>query len=416
MIGKIINGGDGSRDQLLLPEDFLGDFALDFNLMEVPSIPITIPSKYAKLLTGTTQISLSSDDWNFIGTVYEKRTNHKSGTCTVNLTHIVGLLDKKNLPTNVTFKDSTVQEVVKKVKEYWKDAKNDLVNLMKFEFVDKVERKIEYEFSQETVLQFLTKLCEKTQDMQWRIDKKDPFKVTFSAMGAKKEVMISPETYLIDLGEVQESFQGVMNSAVVRSDKADAGASSLTLRDIFHDKKLMIEGFPVIKTDRPVNSQRHFDYPPLPVFATDMSEDEYAILDEEGIALEAGELYWGSITTNDTQAIAGENKEVSDEDRIKATVQMYKSAIRKMRASRRKVIYPVTTSPLPAGVQVGDKVKFVLGVDLVELTPCSKYYTKVLRANDWFYVNKMSYQYSTGNSLVLSLELSKFLSVDREVT
>ena len=57
MIGKIINGGDGSRDQLLLPEDFLGDFVLDFNLMEVPSIPITIPSKYAKLLTGTTQIS-----------------------------------------------------------------------------------------------------------------------------------------------------------------------------------------------------------------------------------------------------------------------------------------------------------------------------------------------------------------------
>ena len=55
---------------------------------------------------------------------------------------------------------------------------------------------------------------------------------------------------------------------------------------------------------------------------------------------------------------------MSDEDRIKATVQMYKSAIRKMRASRRKVIYPVTTSPLPAGVQVGDKVKFILGVDL----------------------------------------------------
>ena len=52
----------------------------------------------------------------------------------------------------------------------------------------------------------------------------------------------------------------------------------------------------------------------------------------------------------------------------------------------------------------------------MELTPCSKYYTKVLRTNDWFYVNKMSYQYSTGNSLVLNLELSKFLSVDREVT
>ncbi len=46
------------------------------------------------------------------------------------------------------------------------------------------------------------------------------------------------------------------------------------------------------------------------------TEDEYAILDEEGIALEAGELYWGSITTNDTQAIAGENKEVSDDSAI----------------------------------------------------------------------------------------------------
>ena len=253
--------------------------------------------------------------------------------------------------------------------------------------------------------------------MYWRINRYDPYQIDIGIFGSQREVLITEDTYFISLDDISENYNDVVNVGVVMSDKSDGGASSLTLRDIFYNKSLMVQGFPVIKTGRVVNSQRSYDYPQIPQFAPEIIGEEFALLDEEGVALEAGQLYWGTITTNDIQAIAEDNKELTDDDRINATEQLYFSAIRKLKNSRRKIVYNITVSPLPRRkVQVGDRIMFNINVDLSELTACTKYYEKVLKVNDWFYVTEILDEYSEGASHLQKLALSKYLYSDRDIT
>lgn len=172
----------------------------------------------------------------------------------------------------------------------------------------------------------------------------------------------------------------------------------------------------MIKTGNKVNSQRSYDYPQLPVFAPEIIGDEFAILDEEGIALEAGELYWGTVTDNDTQSIAEDNKEITDADRLRATEQLYRTAIRRLKNSRRKIVYTMTVEPLKKHtVQAGDRVLFTLNAGVWELTACSKYYEKVLKESNWFFVTKITDLYQVGSNHLQQLELSKYLYSDRDI-
>lgn len=76
----------------------------------------------------------------------------------------------------------------------------------------------------------------------------------------------------------------------------------------------------------------------------------------------------------------------------------------------------MTIEPLPKRlVQAGDRVMFKLDMGVTELTACSNYYEKVLKESDWFYVTKITDEYSPGNARVQSLEISKYLYSDRDI-
>lgn len=411
MIGIITNSPTHKLGNTVIKEeDFLTSFNVAYGLMTVPSIDFVLPISYAPYISGTTQISVRDDDWTYSGYVLDKQSDLTNGTVTINTSHIVGLLSKRTLPTNVTAKDKTLVEVFEQVIGYWEDDKENLVNKFAYKVVGDTESKIEYEFSNESLLEFLTKVCEKTQDYYWRIDRHNPYLIEVSKFGDKKELLLSKETYIIAFSDVGENFSEIVNASVVMSDKTDSGASTLTLRDIFHNKEYQDEKFPVITTGKPANSQRHFHYPYILAFAPEQEAEEYAVIDTEGIALEGGELYWGTITNNDIQAVAEDNKELTDEDRLKATQQLYVSAIRRLKNSRRKTVYTATVKPLPKGVvQPGDMVKLLLDDEVMTLGTCSNYYAKVLKENDWFYVTEISDAYSEGNAHVQEVVLSKYL-------
>lgn len=421
MRGRIVNpptSKHGSTE--ILEEDFLGNFSIDFALMEVPNVNLVLPSKYAKFLTGNTIIQLRNDDWVYEGYIEEKSISFQSHTVSLATSHILGRLAKRKVPTNVTMKGKSAKDVLEKGVGYWDkpEYKEDIVNQFTLTYVDDYPSKsmIEFEFSNETLLEFFTKVCEKTTSMYWRISKYDPYQIDFGIFGKQRNILINEYNYLISLDDVKENYSELINEAVVMSDKSDGGASSLTMRDIFYNKGLMIEGFPVVMTGHDVNTQRQYDYVQIPVFAPEIIGDEFAIIDEEGVALEGGEIYWGTITTNDTQSVANTNKEVTDKDRIEATKQLYYSAIRKLKNSRRRITYSMTVEPLPKkAFQVGDMVIFKLDEGITELTACSNYYEKILRESDWFYVTKVQYDYSEGNALVQQLEISKFLYSDRDL-
>jgi hypothetical protein len=420
MIGHILNSkGSGRRSTLIPEEDFLGEISVEFSMMEVPAIQLTLPIRYSKLISGNTHIILQTDDWKYEGYAGDKSNDFKDMTVTVKTSHVIGRLGKRTLPTNVTVKARSVVSAVEQALGYWSNEahKDDLLNDFKIKYVDDYAEKnlIEYEFSNETFLEFLTKVCEKTTSLYWRVNRYDPYLIEFGIFGIKKDVLINEYNHLVSLDSVEENYEDTINIAVAMSDKSDSGASSLTLRDIFHNPRFMLEGFPVIKTGNKVNSQRSYDYPQLPVFAPEIIGDEFAVMDTEGIALEAGELYWGTVTDNDTQSIAEDNKEITDADRLKATEQLYRTAIRRLKNSRRKVIYSMTIEPITERrVQPGDRVMFVLNAGVWELTACTKYYEKILKESSWFFVTKLTDTYSNGTHLQ-KVELSKFLHSDRDI-
>lgn len=420
MIGHILNSkGSGRRSTLIPEEDFLGEISVEFSMMEVPAIQLTLPIRYSKLISGNTHIILQTDDWKYEGYAGDKSNDFKDMTVTVKTSHVIGRLGKRTLPTNVTVKARSVVSAVEQALGYWSNEahKDDLLNDFKIKYVDDYAEKnlIEYEFSNETFLEFLTKVCEKTTSLYWRVNRYDPYLIEFGIFGIKKDVLINEYNHLVSLDSVEENYEDTINIAVAMSDKSDSGASSLTLRDIFHNPRFMLEGFPVIKTGNKVNSQRSYDYPQLPVFAPEIIGDEFAVMDTEGIALEAGELYWGTVTDNDTQSIAKDNKEITDADRLKATEQLYRTAIRRLKNSRRKIIYSMTIEPITERrVQPGDRVMFVLNVGVWELTACTKYYEKILKESSWFFVTKLTDTYSNGTHLQ-KVELSKFLHSDRDI-
>lgn len=422
MIGYIENTeSSGLGSGIIAKEDFLGDFSVEFSLMEVPSIKLTLPIRYGKMMNGNTHIVIKTDDWVYRGYVGNKTNNFKDMTVSVDTSHVIGRLGKRTLPTNVTVKARSVVSTVEQAMGYWKgeEHKDDLLNEFKVKYLDDYAEKnlIEYEFSNESFLEFLTKVCEKTTALYWRVNRQDPYLIEFGIFGNKKDILINEYNYLISLDDIEENYEDVVNIAVAMSDKSDSGASSLTLRDIFHNPKFMLKGFPVIKTGNKVNSQRYYDYPQLPVFAPEIIGDEFAVMDEEGIALEAGELYWGTVTDNDTQSIADDNREITDGDRLRATEQLYRTAIRRLINSRRKIVYSITTEPLkPRILSVGDRVLFTLNEGVWELTACSKYYEKILKTSDWFYVTSITDDYSVGNAHTQKLKLSKFLYSDRDIT
>lgn len=422
MIGYIENTeSSGLGSGIIAKEDFLGDFSVEFSLMEVPSIKLTLPIRYGKMMNGNTHIVIKTDDWVYRGYVGNKTNNFKDMTVSVDTSHVIGRLGKRTLPTNVTVKARSVVSTVEQAMGYWKgeEHKDDLLNEFRVKYLDDYAEKnlIEYEFSNESFLEFLTKVCEKTTALYWRVNRQDPYLIEFGIFGNKKDILINEYNYLISLDDIEENYEDVVNIAVAMSDKSDSGASSLTLRDIFHNPKFMLKGFPVIKTGNKVNSQRYYDYPQLPVFAPEIIGDEFAVMDEEGIALEAGELYWGTVTDNDTQSIADDNREITDGDRLRATEQLYRTAIRRLINSRRKIVYGITTEPLkPHILSVGDRVLFTLNEGVWELTACSKYYEKILKTSDWFYVTSITDDYSVGNAHTQKLKLSKFLYSDRDIT
>lgn len=421
MLGKIINASDSSKPSVLIQEeDFLNSISIEWGMMETPSISLTLPSRYSKYLTGNTTINISSDGWVYEGYVENKQLDVSSHTVSINTVHISNRLSKRKMPTNITLKSLTIKEVIEHTWKAWLEDETyqDIVTKFKFNYVDSYAElyKIEYEFSNESLIEFLTKVCEKSPDLYWRINRYNPYQIDLGVFGSRENVLITENTYLISVDNVEEDYSEITNVAVVMSDKSDSGASSLTLRDIFYNKDLFVPGFPVIKTGNQVNSQRHYKYPQIPQFAPEIIGDEFALMDEEGIAMEAGELYWGTITENDTQAIADDNEVITNQDRIKATQQLYQSAIRKLKNSRRKVLFSITVSPLPKNVQIGDKVMFTIEDGVWELTACGKYYTKILKESNWFYITGLTDNYSEGNAYTQSLELSKFLYSERDIT
>lgn len=274
--------------------------------------------------------------------------------------------------------------------------------------------KFTYLFSNQDKLQALTDACRQTEDVFWRVSLTEMRTIEIGRFGDYKELMINESNMLGSAFGMEEDFQDIVNYGIYFTDKSDSGTTALTLRDVFNRPELQDENFPIILTGQEINTERNYGYVDLIPFGAN-NQGDYAVLDVEGIALESGNIYEGAFTSNDVQSVAENNKEITDADRLEASKQLYKQAIRKLIHSRRKVAYNVKIADLSPEYNVGDKVRFTMISQILEVSNCSNYYEKLLWEDDYFYISSMTETVLQGGGFNYDLTLEKFLYNNEEV-
>lgn len=285
---------------------------------------------------------------------------------------------------------------------------------------------IDYVYSRQNKLEALTKTMELTEDLFWRVRFVNEKVVDISQMGAKKDYIISKKPSgpnnirIITEPTVEPDFENVINLATVYADKSDSGMSSMTLREVYSDPSLQTDGFPCVILRANVNNERDYtmyttQYPTL----APNNELEYAVIDEESVALEGGTILEGTYAFNDLSpfnidSASGNTRPVTDKDRIRASKAVYQAAVRKLKDARRSLKIKVTTEEIPADLNVGDRVRLLYDNSVYIMQACSEYMKRVLSLDDWFYLTEIQYRVDATGAEVNELTLEKYLHIDRE--
>ena len=289
---------------------------------------------------------------------------------------------------------------------------------------DAGEEMIDYVYSKQNKLDALTQTMELTDDLFWRVGWWNYKKVEIGKFGEKKPYIISTKpsgaTNIRIISEpiVDYDFESVINVATVYSDKSDSGMASLTLREVYNDKSLQREGFPVIILRGDVNNERDYTqyFAPLqPPKMAPNNELEFAILDEKSIALESGRLIEGAFAFNDLNPFDDYNdvKHITDRKRIRAARAVYRAAIRKLKHSRRALNVDVVVEEIPPDLLPGDRVRLLYDNSIWNIEACSSYYKKILAEDDWFYVIRTTHEIDENEVEVNTLTLCKWIKIER---
>lgn len=286
------------------------------------------------------------------------------------------------------------------------------------------EQTIDYVFSRQNKLEALDQTMELTEDLFWRVRFIEAREMDISEFGEEKQYIISKKPsgvnnlQMVEDPEIEYDFENVINVATVYSEKSDTGMSSMTLREIYDNPELQEEGFPVVILRNNVNNER--DYHKYIDQAPKIAPNnwlEYAVIDEESVALEAGIIKEGTCAFDDLAPFTpddedGKTTEITDEDRIVAAKTAYSATIRKLRQARRRLKITVPIERVPVDLNVGDKVRFVYD-NLLLMLECTPYQKYIMGLDDWYYITAVDYNSQNGGVDTVTLE--KELYIDRDI-
>lgn len=426
--GNLIKRGDSCLNTL----------SWDNELMYVPSTELVLPIEYREYISGREEVHIHVNKKCFPGIVVDKTEDKNAETITLDLEHFITEWGYRQISVNRAIKDGKLNILYEDEEKETNPSVEEQLDKMysdtnfaypgwHVDFSDNAgDRKIEYVFSKQNKLDALTKIMELTPDLFWRVGFTKERRVEIGTFGHHYPIMVSKRptglrnVSIVSDPTIEYDFSSVINLATVYSEKGETGMSSMTLREVYNDPSLQELGFPVLILRENVNNERDYSMytDQFPSLAPN-NELEYAVMDEESVAMEGGAVIEGSFAFNDLSPFSitqnGETKEVTDDDRIEAAKTAYQAAIRKLKLSRRKIQITVTTEELPPDLNVGDRIRFVYDNSLYINDACSSYMKKILSMDDWFYITKMSYEIDAVGSEVDTLVLEKQLRIDREV-
>lgn len=367
----------------------LGDYSLAHELDNSPSLDLKIPICYLGCLNQRVEIAVVPEDGTYFrGELTAYDADPKSNTVTASFEHILYEWRRESVPIGVVKKNATVRDLMADRdivyhRRWWDIAVTDNSNI------------IEFEFSRETKRDALDKIINMTTELHYRVPRQSQRRLEIGLFGEEHPFRITESNIIGDL-KITADRGGIVNFAVALADKSDSGGTSTTLREMFMHPEKQLPRFPIVATDNKINTAAQpFGYR-YPEYAPN-NDTEYAVIDEEGIELEHGEVYEGTFNSNSVAPIQKEGKEITNEDRIKASEMLYQIATRKLRASRAIVKTELTVPDLPPDVNVGDKIR----VDVGNGNFC---------INDWLYIVAITESATASGQVSYSLVLQDSLT------
>lgn len=399
-------------DVLVRGKDLLDLVSWETELMYVPTATLVLPITYAQYIAGREEVKIFVNQKVFHGLVLGHETSQTSESIILHLRHVAEEWTFRQLSTNLAIKNQTINDIYSTL-----DFRYEGWNMEYLQ--DSATRIIDYVYSRQNKLEGLTKTCELTEDLYWRVSFDFGRKMQIGAFGEEKPYTISqlPSTdtniHIIEGPSVVYEYDQVINIATVYGEKSDSGMSSMSLREVYADEGSQDPRFPVVILRNGINNERNYDYVEFTKLAPN-NEIEYSVLDLDSIDVESGIVVEGTFSFNDLAPFAIEGEEVTDEDRAKASLTAYEAAVKALKNSRRRVIFDMRTEELPADLNVGDKVHFLLDITHFDLTECSDRFIEVLSENDWFYITRIGYDFDTNGTETNTVRLEKFLQTERE--
>lgn len=265
----------------------LSKLSYGYGMMDVPETEITLPIDYLQWLGNRKQVRIHLGKRRFLGFVDGIDTDTTEGTIKVKIAHIAREWRFRQVPTNHAVKKLTMDRV-------YEDGKMSYSSAWTLDFDEAAKKQvIDYVYSRQNKLDALTKTCELTQDIWWRIGANDDRKLEIGKFGQKKPYMLTvhPKTnnkiQIIEEPTINEDYSNVINMATVYGMKSDSGASSMSLREVYEDKKLQNPNFPVVIISSDINNEREYDYESFKALAPN-TDLEYSVIDTESVANESG--------------------------------------------------------------------------------------------------------------------------------
>ena len=381
-------------------------------LLGIPTTELVLPISYKEYLAERKEVKIFVNRKVFHGITIGLEEDKTAETVTVSLVHVIAEWNFRQISTNLAVKTRTINDIYSTL-----DFRYPNWNIEYLE--NSAQTKIDYVYSRQGKLDGLTKTCMLTDDLFWRVGFNAGRTIDIGSFGEKKDLRIS----LLPSGEsniqmlsdptITHEYEGVVNMATVYGEKSDGGMSSLSLREVYEENGAQIEGFPVVILKNGINNERGYDYIEFTKLAPN-NDIEYSIIDEEGIALEGGVAIEGTFAFNDLGSFNTDSKEISEEDRAKASKTAYDAAVKRLKQSRRKWSATFDTTRLPHWIKAGDQIKWTYDNEVLITKECSNYLKKILAIDDWFYLTNIEYRIDKNGNEYNAVTVSKFLQVERE--
>lgn len=392
-----------------------GEISITNELQYVPTVEIDVPIEYRQYLYGRPEIKIHIGGMVFHGIVFVPQTDKNDELVTLNVQHIIAEWGNRQVSTNLAVKDQTISQMYSTL-----DFKYSSAWQMVY-FDGAGDQIIDYVYSRQSKLDALDQTMDLTEDYYWRIDFTDSKKIEIGKFGTKKPYTISVEDSsdqnirMISEPIINVASEDVVNMATVYGTKSDSGMSSMSLREVYDDPSLQNPNFPVVIIKVGINNEREYhEYIEYPKLAPN-NELEYAVLDNESIALEGGVFLEDSFSFDDISPFSVDGEVIEDSDRIIASEMAYKKIIKTLTNLRRLISFDIEESePLPLNVKVGDKIRFIYTNEMLQNMHCSNYMKRILAYDDWYYITSLTRTFDVNGEETDSYTLDKYIRVERD--